>query len=62
MLKVDSRPGRLNIELLAELCLLGFYLYPGVPNMTAVSQETDQTTVLSRLNTERIYLADITKK
>jgi hypothetical protein len=42
MLKVDSRPGRLNIELLAELHLLGFYLYPGVPNMTAVSQETDQ--------------------
>ena len=42
MLKVDSMPGRLNIELLDELCFLGFYLYPGVLNTTAVSQETDQ--------------------
>jgi hypothetical protein len=41
MIKVDSGPGRMNIELLAELCLLGFYLYPSVPNTTAVSQETD---------------------
>ncbi len=42
MLKVDSGPGRMNIELLVELHLLGFYLYPSVPNTTAVSQETDQ--------------------
>ena len=42
MLKVDSGPGRLNIELLAELRLLGWYMYPGVPNTTAVSQETDR--------------------
>ncbi len=42
LIKVDSGPGRLNIELLAELRLLGWYLYPGVPNTTAVSQETDQ--------------------
>jgi hypothetical protein len=42
MVKVDSGPGRLNIELLAELRLLGWYLYPGVPNTTALTQETDQ--------------------
>ena len=42
LVKVDSGPGRLNIELLAELRLLGWYLYPGVPNTTAVSQETDR--------------------
>ena len=43
MIKVDSGPGRLNKDLLAELRLLGFYLYPGVPNTTAVTQETDQS-------------------
>jgi hypothetical protein len=42
MVKVDSGPGRLNVNLLAGLCLLGFYLYPGVPNTTAVTQETDR--------------------
>jgi len=42
MVKVDSGPGHLNVNLLAKLCLLGFYLYPGVPNTTAVTQETDQ--------------------
>ena len=42
MIKVISGPGRMNIELLAELPLLGFYLYPSMPNTTAVSQETDQ--------------------
>jgi hypothetical protein len=42
MVKVDSGPGRLNVNLLAELRLLGFYLYPGVPNTTAVTQETDR--------------------
>ena len=38
MIKVDSGPGRLNVRLVARLRLLGFYLYPGVPNTTAVSQ------------------------
>ena len=35
ILKADNSPG--------SACLhhLGFYLYPGVPNTTAVSQETD---------------------
>jgi hypothetical protein len=42
IIKVDRRPGRMNIELLAELRLLGFYMYPSVPNTTVVSQETDQ--------------------
>jgi hypothetical protein len=39
MVKVDSGPGRLNVNLLAELRLLGLYLYPGVPNTMAVIQE-----------------------
>ncbi len=42
LIKVDGGPGRLNVELLASLWMLGFYLYPGVPNTTAVTQETDQ--------------------
>jgi hypothetical protein len=42
MVKCDSGPGRLNVELLARMKFLGFYLYPGVPNTTAVSQETDR--------------------
>ena len=42
MLKVDSGPGRLNSELLALIRFHGFYMYPSVPNTTAVSQETDQ--------------------
>ena len=42
MLKVDSGPGRLHTPLLVRARTLGFYLYPGVPNTTAVTQETDQ--------------------
>jgi hypothetical protein len=42
ILKCDSGPGRMNIPLLAELRDAGFILFPGVPNTTAVSQETDQ--------------------
>ncbi len=42
MTKVDSGPGRLNPQLLARLRLLGVVLYPGVPNTTAVTQETDK--------------------
>jgi hypothetical protein len=42
LIKVDSGPGRLNVLLLASCRLLGFVLYPGVPNTTAVSQETDR--------------------
>jgi hypothetical protein len=32
----------MNLKLLAKLRLLGFVLYPGVPNTTHVTQETDQ--------------------
>ena len=42
LIKIDSGPGRTNPELLACLRTLGFVLYPGVPNTTTVSQETDQ--------------------
>jgi hypothetical protein len=43
LLKCDSGPGRLQIELLAQLRFLRAYLYPCVPNTTAVTQETDRT-------------------
>jgi len=42
LLKVDSGPGRMNVEMLANLRLQGVYLAPGVPNTTHVTQETDQ--------------------
>ena len=42
IIKVDSGPGRLNSEMLARLRRLGSILYPGVPNTTAVTQETDR--------------------
>jgi hypothetical protein len=42
LIKVDSGPGRLNALLLCTCCLLGYVLYPGVPNTTAVLQETDR--------------------
>ena len=40
--KIDSGPGRSVIKLLVQLKLLEFILYPGVPNTTADSQETDR--------------------
>jgi hypothetical protein len=42
MLKVDSGPSRMNLNLLAQLQQLGFVMYPGILNTTHVSQETDQ--------------------
>ena len=42
-LKVDSGPGRMNVEMLAALRVQGFYLVPGVPNSTSTTQETDQS-------------------
>jgi hypothetical protein len=42
MLKVDSGPGRMNLNLLTRLRCLGFILYPCAPNTTHVTQETDQ--------------------
>ena len=41
-LKVDSGPGRMNINMLASLRIKGLHLVPGVPNTTAKTQETDQ--------------------
>jgi hypothetical protein len=41
IVKVDSGPGQMNVEMLANLKLRGFYLVPGVPNTTG-KQETDQ--------------------
>ncbi len=42
LIKIDRGPGRNNNEVMcARLQNLGIYLYPGVPNTTAVSQETD---------------------
>ena len=43
ILKVDSGNSRMKIKLLAKLRAQGFYLYPGVPNTTAITQETDQS-------------------
>ena len=42
LLKVDSRPGRMNLQLLASLKFLGIILYHCVPNTMHVTQETDQ--------------------
>jgi len=43
VIKCHSGPGRLNPTLLAYIRFHGFILYPGVPNTTAVTQETDQS-------------------
>lgn len=42
IIKLDSGPGRMNVDMLAELRLKGVYVIPGVPNTTHVTQETDQ--------------------
>ena len=39
---VDSGPGRVNADMLARLRIRGFYLIPGVPNTTHVTQPTDK--------------------
>ena len=41
MVKIESGPGQLNIDLLAQLRILGFVLYLGLSNTTAISQETN---------------------
>ena len=40
--KLESGPVRLGVKLPATLSLLGFVLYPGVPNTIAVSQDTNR--------------------
>ncbi len=42
LLKVNSGPGRMNLQLLTSLKLLGIVLYPCIPNKTHVMQETDR--------------------
>ena len=39
---VDSDPGQVNSSMLAKLRIRGFYLIPGVPNTTHVTQATDR--------------------
>jgi hypothetical protein len=54
VLKVDSGPGCLNVQMLANLRLHGgLYLVPGVPNMTHKTQETDQNYGCTSLVSER---------
>ena len=43
IIKVDSGPSQINVGMLANLRAKGFYLYPGVPNTTAITHETDQS-------------------
>ena len=38
MVKVDSGPGRLQEDFLDKALTLGFIVYPGVPNNTAVTR------------------------
>jgi hypothetical protein len=42
IVKCDSGPGRENLEMLAQLRVLGVYLFPSVPNSSSVTQEMDQ--------------------
>ena len=42
MIKCDSGPGRDSLELLADLRVRRIYLFPAVPNSSAVTQEMDQ--------------------
>lgn len=42
VIKIDSGPGRMNESMLAFMRTRGYYLFPGVPNTTQVTQETDQ--------------------
>ena len=58
LMKCDSGPGHLQVELLAKLWFLGVYLYPCVPNTTAVTQETDRTYGLFK-SKYRTNLADL---
>ena len=61
ILKVDSGPGRMNVDMLAKLRLLGLYVVPGVPNTTHATQETDQnyglTKSIMRDNIEKLSAA-----
>lgn len=66
IVKVDSGPGRTNIEMLAYLRVVGIYCVPGVPNTTHVSQETDQSyglfKTVFRINLETLSQARFDRK
>jgi len=40
--KLDSGPGRMNVDMLAHLRIRGLYIVPGLPNSTGKTQERDQ--------------------
>ena len=42
VIKIDSGPGRMHEPMLAYMRARGFYLFPGCPNTTHVTQETDR--------------------
>jgi hypothetical protein len=42
LIKVDSRPGCNNLDLLSKAHFRGLYIFPGIPNATSVKQETDR--------------------
>ena len=42
IIKVDSGPERTDVNMLVYMHTLGMYCVPGVPNITNVTQETDQ--------------------
>ena len=42
IIKINSGPGQTNIKLLAKIHNLRLLLYPGVPNTTSDSKETDK--------------------
>jgi hypothetical protein len=49
LLKVDSGQGRNCAAMLIKAKFKGLYIYPGLPNATAVHQETDQSYGLFKL-------------
>ena len=63
---VDSGPGRMNESLLATLRSRGFYLYPGLPNSTHVTQATDRKyglfKSLYRTNLQKLTDHNVMKK
>ncbi len=42
LIELDSGLGQMNVNLMARLRNLGFYVYPGGPNTSSVSQEIDR--------------------
>ena len=42
IVKIDSGPGRMNKTMLAHMRSKGFHSFPGVPNTTLITQETNQ--------------------